>query len=278
MIKLDVDIEHYQKCCLIIANEIKRICEKHNIKYSLDGGTLLGAVRHKGFIPWDDDMDFGMLKEDYIKFLKICESELDEKFSLLNWDTDPDFPFYYSKIVLNNTHIVESFSSEHTKYDGIFVDIFPYEKLPVDLNKRKQLKRKAWIYKRILWVKKGYGKCIRNEGTKQKLKYDISKITFSLVPYESVKRKYINLLKPYEKLDYGKCCIGEIDVPETFLNNYTLDNCFNYLTEYDFNGNKYTGFENYNYYLTAKYGDYMTLPPENKRINHGILKVDFGQY
>ena len=81
-----------------IALEIKRICEKNGLPYFIIAGTLLGAVRHGGFIPWDDDMDFGLLREDYEKFIEACKTDLSDEFFLHTWDTDPEYPFSYAKI------------------------------------------------------------------------------------------------------------------------------------------------------------------------------------
>ena len=83
----DIILQHMHSLHLILADEVKRICEKHNIRYFMIAGTLLGAVRHKGFIPWDDDMDFGMLRNDYDKFVSVCAAEIDEnKFYLQTED------------------------------------------------------------------------------------------------------------------------------------------------------------------------------------------------
>ena len=85
----------------MIAEDIKRICEKYHIKYFLDAGSMLGAVRHKGFIPWDDDIDIGMPKEDYNKFLEVAPAELGEKYFVDNYNTNRDNPLVFTKIRLN---------------------------------------------------------------------------------------------------------------------------------------------------------------------------------
>ncbi len=278
MAELSIDIKHYQKCCLIIADEIHRICKKHGINYSIDGGTMLGAVRHKGFIPWDDDMDISMIREEYERFLNLCEYELSDNFRVLNWNTDKDFPFGYTKITLKGTHIDEAFTRDNPKFSEIFVDVFPFDKIPLDRNERVMLCKKAMFIKRILWMKKGYGKCIRDESFSQRIKYNISKVLFSLVSYDKEKEKYINLLKKYNELEYKECYLGNIDFPETFLNDCSKELYFDKTRYFDFEDRKYLGFCEYEKYLSVKYGDYMTMPPESDRINHEIKKVDFGIY
>lgn len=98
---------------LDMAKEVKRICNKYNINYFMDSGTLLGAVRHRGFIPWDDDLDFGMLREDYEKFLKIATTELDSKFFLQTWKNDDGFPYGFSKIRKKIRYMLRQLIKKH---------------------------------------------------------------------------------------------------------------------------------------------------------------------
>lgn len=98
---------------LDMAKEVKRICNKYNINYFMDSGTLLGAVRHKGFIPWDDDLDFGMLREDYEKFLKVAPTELNSKYFLQTWKNDDGFPYGFSKIRKKIQYILRQLIRRH---------------------------------------------------------------------------------------------------------------------------------------------------------------------
>ena len=107
---------------------VDKICKENNIKYWLSSGTLLGAVRHGGFIPWDDDIDIEMKKEDYIKFLSIVERVLPYNYVLHNHETDNNYPYIYSKIRDLNSNIKEiCIFNQDLKYNGAFIDIFPLE-------------------------------------------------------------------------------------------------------------------------------------------------------
>ena len=103
---------------LEMLKEVKRICEEHDIKYFLDSGTLLGAIRHKGFIPWDDDLDVAFIREEYNKFLNVASKELDNRFFLQTWNNDNEYALPFSKIRMNNTKFVENNSKYIIRING----------------------------------------------------------------------------------------------------------------------------------------------------------------
>ena len=114
--------------------EIDKICRRHNLKYWLCSGTLLGCVRHGGYIPWDDDLDIEMLREDYEKLLKILPEELPEHLKLQTPDTDPGYFFQFAKVRDTRSYLEETNDYDRIfQLKGIFIDIFPYEKMPLPL-------------------------------------------------------------------------------------------------------------------------------------------------
>ena len=114
-----------QLCELEILKEMKRVCERYGLRYYLSSGTLLGAVRHQGFIPWDDDIDIEMPYEDYLKFVSIAPSALGEDFFLQNRKSDENFSCAYSKIRKNNTTLLSKYDIGIPGHQGVWIDVFP---------------------------------------------------------------------------------------------------------------------------------------------------------
>ena len=127
---MDDILRRIKKIQLEILIQIDRICKKHKIHYSLYAGTMLGAVRHKGFIPWDDDLDICMLRNDYNKFLKVWKKENTNGYILQNKDIEPNFTQSFSKIRKDHTTFIQAEWEQGKYHTGIFVDIFPIDRIP----------------------------------------------------------------------------------------------------------------------------------------------------
>lgn len=128
-----IELSTLQDLVYSIFVEFDRICRKHNIKYSMEGGTLMGAVKFSNFVPWDDDIDVIMPREEYNKFLKVAPKELDCKFFLQSYNNVPEFPLNYAKLCMNGTEIYD-YDYTHLKnmHHGIFIDIFPIDNVKID--------------------------------------------------------------------------------------------------------------------------------------------------
>lgn len=260
---------------LKIALEVKRICEKNNIKYFLIAGTLLGAVRHGGFIPWDDDMDIGMLRKDYNLFLRACKRDLGDEFYLQTWDIDSEYPFSFSKIRLKGTHLVEKFSEKSKMQNGIFIDIFPFDNVPDSKLKSFIQGKKYYICKRLLWIKKGFGDNMKDNGVKQKMRYYLFKIFSCCFTYEFIKNYFYKNQIKYNYQNTRKVVAdGSYSYDKESINREWVSN----LELVKFESEEFLSFKDRNEYLRYFYGDYMKYPPKDKRNRHLLVRVDFGKY
>ena len=123
-------LRNHQLRMLEMLKYIDGVCKKHNISYWLSSGTLLGAVRHGGFIPWDDDLDIEMLRKDYLKLIKVLGREIDSKYALQTHKTDIHYLYPFGKLRVLHSGIKETHDADiFYKYKGVYVDLFPLEPL-----------------------------------------------------------------------------------------------------------------------------------------------------
>lgn len=258
---------------LSLAIEVMKICDKHNLKIVMLAGTLLGAIRHKGFIPWDDDMDFGMPREDFEKFKEVCQYELDtDKYFLQTDEVDKNYPFNFMKMRLNHTKVSEEFSAQADVHSGIYVDIFPINEIATNGLKRFIQLKGFWFFRNLLWIKCGYGE----EEKKQEFSYKLAKvlsIPFSIHFLKRMKHKCI-MLGRNSGSDWVVVSDGSYGLTkETFPSKWLAETA-----SYTFDGVDLMSFKDYDAYLKHMYGDYMKLPPEDQRNHHKRLAIDFGPY
>lgn len=258
-IKLNnIELEKLHEELLFLLLEVDRICRKHNIKYFLAYGTLIGAIRHKGFIPWDDDADIQMLRKDYDKFCRVCEFELDtEKFFLQTHQTDKFYNWVYGKLRMKNTEYVRS-GQEHLKQNhGIFIDIFPIDNITEKPVIQKIFRFNCKLCRKILWS--DVGKKVVKENNIRILYKFLSLIPKNMVIYlfEVIAKFYNN-----KNLEFLATYYGE------YTNNkgsILKKEWYDKVIEVEFEGYKFKAPIGYNDILTLVYGDFMQLPKEEDR-------------
>ena len=245
-----------------ILDEIARVCDENNIKYFIMFGTLLGAVRHKGFIPWDDDIDIAMMREDYMKFLEIAPKKLKPKFFLDNINNSKNWYLCFSKVKNRNTIFVEESVLEVDCSKNIFVDIFP-----IDYVKDNHLSKKLIFKEKIVEflnsvMRTNTFKKIESEKTYLVSKFMSNKTAMKLIDKICISKSKTNYL-----MFFSWGLSGSFFAPK---------NIFFPLTKIDFEGKKYYAPKNSQEVLTVLYGEnYMQLPPIEERRTHKPVKIEF---
>ncbi|GAB1157979.1 LicD family protein [Paenibacillus illinoisensis] len=256
-IKLDDEgLNKLQSEISVILEEFDRICKKNNIPYFLSHGTLLGAVRHKGFIPWDDDIDVQMLRSDYDKLCEIIKKDLDEeRFLFQTQKTDKHYNWVYGKLRLKNTSYVRT-GQEHIKQqDGIFMDIFPLDVITENKFKQKLVSKICTICRKILWSQ--VGKKHAATGLLKCMYFVVSFIPRDIVIHvNDYFAQYYNKRKSSLLVCHN--LKGEIFKKSWFQQNAEINFC----------GKKFSAPKKYHEILSQIYGDYMTLPEKEKRQGH----------
>lgn len=260
------ELQLLQKIELELLVEFDRICRKYNILYSIDGGTLLGAVRHGGFIPWDDDADVIMVRDEYIKFKKAAQQELDTtRFYMQDIDSTKGYRWGYAKMRRKNSSFIR-LNQEHMPYEqGIFLDIFICDNVPENYCNRCICNFVSFLYRKVFWSKVG---CVNEKGIKC-----IFWKLLSCIPEEFVKssyKKYVNH-RNKKKSNWVKCLtFPACNKTYGYKKEWYIDT-----VDIMFAGVKLKGSRKKEEYLEFLYGDYMKMPPEEKRKAHPVSTIKF---
>lgn len=270
------DLRKAQLLMLKILKEVHRVCEENNIKYFLSDGTLIGAVRHNGFIPWDDDVDIGMLREEYEKFCKIAPEKLGDEFFFQTIETDPGYGFQFGKVLLRGTKWIDPISIHSNKVcGGMYLDIFPYDKICKNKIKQKLHYLKYRFVIGIIFVKQNY-KFADKLSFSLKFKRLIKSIVASILPLKLFIKWREKICRSYENHRTEDILVTKYG--GNFYKNQNELLSLKELILHKFEDEQFYIPRDYDIVLRNLYGDYMILPPEEKRQGHGILEYDFGTY
>ena len=265
---MDELLKKLQKYELSILDRLVQIFKEFDISYWIAYGTVLGAVRHKGFIPWDDDIDIYIDGNDYSKLIHIFLDRNNDinGLSLHDFKTIADYPFTFPKIIDNKTKLIEKRYSHTTYCCGVYIDIFPLYNVPDNP-----------IFRRIDYFKKYLNYCIveSHHCSLGLIKNPFKKMCTRILGLMSKEKAQLRLFKMYTRGISKKS--SHLSEPLIFKDSQIhFYNFFNGFEELLFENNLYCGPKDVKEYLKNMYGDFMTLPPEDKRRSiHDFVKVEF---
>ena len=250
-------------------------CSKLGIRYFVYGGTLIGAVRHRGFIPWDDDLDVAMLREDYMRFVSQAQSVLPDGYYLQTPYTDKKTPFLYSKLRLKGTTYIEYINHRLDIEKGIYIDIYPIDNIPDDNNEYLKAHKKQQKLAKLYVLRQCPYPSVEGKSAKRRIKnaarFVLSHIV-RLVPRSYFVKWADDNMTQYNHMQTKRK--GNLFYPEAV-------NVFYDMLPPErgvFEGMTVNLPANWDRHLTDRYGDYMKLPPHEARVGHIPYILDFGNY
>ena len=244
-------LRRQQLVMLKMVKELDRICRKHDIPYFLYGGTLLGAIRHNGFIPWDDDLDVGLLRKDYLRLMKVLPGELPDDIILQTNETDENYFYFFAKLRDTQSLLDEGAYDRTFKYRGIFIDIFPFDKLQLPL---QRLKLQSFAY---TLYRNGNG----SEAALRKIRM-LTRFNRCIS---------FPILRAMSRLTGGKTLSYDFGIPFHLV--YDEKDIFP-LTTHVFEDVELSVPGNSDHMLHSQFGDYMKLPSLD-HVEHHVERLEF---
>ena len=253
----EITFEESKLIMLDTLKSIDKCCRDNDIKYSLSWGTMIGAIRHHGFVPWDDDIDLMMSREDYNRFLRLYN---DSRFSVYTPHKDENCIQLLTKVYRKDTKIVFNNYKEKSLF-GLWISIFPYDNVP-------DKKLRKWEIKRTLLFSLYHFKTVRYLDTDSFIRKMIKFVLkIPVIPFSSyyLEKKADKHLSKYNHIKTKKICLWDCGVGyNKFF--YFPSELFDDYTDVDFDGIKCRIIGGYDKFLRMYYGDYMKLPPEEDQV------------
>lgn len=265
------DLKKLHDVELELLTEFDRICKEYNIIYSIDGGTLLGAVRHGGFIPWDDDADVIMNREEYDKFVSVVSDELDkDRFYFQDMVQTEGYRWGYGKLRKKHTEFVRLNQEKMPYEQGVFLDVFVCDNVPDKYMMRCICNFISFVFRKLFYSE--IGKDV-STGIKKKI-YEI----LNLIPEKKLKSLYYRYIafRNRKKTDMVKC----LTFPACNKTYGYKRKWYEDTISIKFEGKEFMACREYDEYLTFLYGDYMKIPPKDKQKVHPVssFRIDDNKY
>lgn len=269
------ELREYQLAQLELLDITDEICKTNNLTYYLIGGTLLGAVRHNGFIPWDADMDIAMPREDYERFLKYWMENPSERYFYQHFSTEKNHLSPHAILKIKNTKVVMNgmVSKYRPKHEGIYMDVFPLDNPPKLSKQQKKQAQKIKKIKRVIELKSGYE--YSSTSTLKKNVKKLIQIVLLPISFTYLNRKMDNCMKKYSSPD-GECLVSMAS-HYSYWKQLMPKKVYGVPTKVCFEGKFYSAPAKVDEYLTRIYKDYMKEPSDDNlySILDFISKVDY---
>lgn len=271
-------LKRVQDTQLGILEDFIKVCEKYDLVYFMLGGTGIGVVRHQGFIPWDDDIDVAMPREDYDKFMEVMDQELGDRYKILTPLVDKNYACNVTHLQKKGTKFVP-YVSRKMKCDlCIDIDIFPLDHMPDDPAKRRRQLKKTWILNKLIFLCGSPEPIIPLNGIKKQVARIICASTHYMLKILHVSPRFLYKCLLREAKRYNDQKTKYINAFEVTMSDRA------YISQKELFPLKKMPFEHlmvnmpndYDTYLRRLFGDYMQLPPKDKRVNHCPYILDFG--
>lgn len=261
---------------LDIMAEIIRVCEVCGIPYFIQGGTAIGALFNKGIVPWDDDIDIGMTRADYERFLQLAPQHLRPQYFLEWFGTERNTPFYFAKVKKNGTLFVEEMFRNMDIHHGIFVDIFPYDRIPDNkwLERLHRFRSRFWIncfIGRQIWLWRWCGRCEIDAPLPKSFVGCLAvRAVCSLLSRERIYAKMCRVLGAYNGRDCKR--VNIVRMPKDQIPRADIENP----VMMPFGGMTVRAPRNIESYLRHHYPNLRPELPEEEQINHAPYRLSFG--
>lgn len=276
----DITLHKVQRLELEILKDFMSVCDEYDLKYFGLAGTGIGAIRHQGFIPWDDDIDIALPRKDFDRFLELVQQKFPEKYEVLNTKTNVNYPLMTTRLVLKGTKFRE-YALKNIDCDfGIFLDLYPFDNLCDDEKQFKKQARNAWFWSKILILRSVPHPVLGFKGFRAHLvQFICACVHYSMrilhINKFWIYKKCLNACTKYNHQPTKR--IGFLCDTNPYSNMFDLDDLYP-LKKLKFEDIELNFPKSLDKHLEYTFGDYMQLPPVEKRKNHFPFELDFGDY
>lgn len=260
----EIDVEELKAIQLDILKDIHSFCVSHDIKYSLAFGSLLGAIRHGGFIPWDDDIDIMMRRDEYERFIRAYGND---KYRIADLSTNAGYGLPFAKVEDIRTKMDEMV--EGTTEFGIYIDVFPVDNVPDDISQRKSFYQKKKIWNILFNLK--VVKITRGRSMMKNAILLMGHILLYPIKKVCIVRKMSRISQIYNATKTNEVAV--VVPSDSRLEEAIPASCFDEYITCKFEDVDVMAIAAYDLYLKGAYGNYMQLPPEEKRVSHHVFEA-----